>query len=648
MEAIAFENVHFSYRASEAEETEDVFSAESSFALDGVNFSVQQGEFVAVLGHNGSGKSTLARLANRLLVPTSGKITVMGMDASEDDNLFEIRKNVGIVFQNPDNQTVASIVEDDIAFGPENVGVPCEEIGGRIDFALRAVGMEDYRFSTTSRLSGGQKQRIAIAGVLALKPRVMILDEATAMLDPRGRKEVMEVVKKLNREEKITVLLITHFPEEALLADRAVVMNKGKIVMEGKPSEVLGREEELQKCSLALPKSIEICRRLTESGLKIKDAYDAETIAGEIEIALKNERENSQENIQTDGAGTRGAEKDPFENSKKDKEKEPPFSTQRGEIYCANLSHVYNPASPFETYALKGVHLEVGAGEFFGVLGHTGSGKSTFVQHLNALIKVPSAEKKYKPKRIRRGQPRPPKTVLSVDGFDLTKNTTDFKELRKRVGMVFQYPEYQLFAETVFEDVAFGLKNFSGNMGEAEIYRAVREAIERVGLDFNQVKDKSPFELSGGQRRRVAIAGVIVTKPEILVLDEPAAGLDPLGKASIMRLLHSLRKDWCKTVIIISHDMDEIAENCTLAAIFSEGKVLAVAPPKTLFSNEKVMAEAGLDIPFTEKLVRLLRARGIDISCDLTQEDFLEKMLKYAKTTGAGMRLTPEGGVANA
>jgi energy-coupling factor transporter ATPase len=205
VEAVKFENVYFSYNSEEPSD-EAVFAAETAFALNGVDFSVEEGEFVAVLGRNGSGKSTLARLINGLLSPSSGKITVLGMDACDEDNLFNIRKQVGIVFQNPDNQMVASIVEDDIAFGPENIGVSREEIGERISFALDAVGMQQFRTSTPSRLSGGQKQRIAIAGVLALKPRVMILDESTAMLDPRGRKEVMDVVLRLNKQENITVI----------------------------------------------------------------------------------------------------------------------------------------------------------------------------------------------------------------------------------------------------------------------------------------------------------------------------------------------------------------------------------------------------------------------------------------------------------
>ena len=628
MEAIKFEKVHFSYQNGGQSE-EDVFSSASAFSLDGIDFSVQEGEFVAVLGHNGSGKSTLARLTNGLLSPQSGKITVFGMDATDEKNLFEIRKNVGIVFQNPDNQTVASIVEDDVAFGPENVGIKREEIGERINFALQAVGMEAYRYSTTTRLSGGQKQRIAIAGVLALKPRIMILDESTAMLDPRGRKEVLDVVLRLNKEENLTVLLITHFPEEALLADRAVVMDHGKIVMEGLPQEVLSREAELKKSSLALPHALKVCRALQEGGLPVADVFCVDMLAQNIADLLK-----------TTGADTYLPQKVT--------EAETQCVDGKGEIVCENLHYVYNAKSPFETYALNGVDLHIPCGSFYGIIGHTGSGKSTFVQHLNALIKLPTAEKKYRAKKVKKNKPQPLKAKLWVNGFDLSDKKTDFKALRKTVGMVFQYPEYQLFAETVFEDVAFGLKNFTGGMTETEITQAVREAIETVGLDYERVKDVSPFELSGGQRRRVAIAGVIVTKPEILVLDEPAAGLDPLGKQSIMQLLHTIHNDWCKTVIIVSHDMDEVAENCTGAAIFSEGKILAALPPKALFATTEYTDKAGLDLPFIAKLTDKLQALGVRIDSNLTTSDFVEKLLALTKNKGAGMQLNSEGGADNA
>ena len=615
MEAISFENVHFSYDEGEKD----------AFALNGVSLSVQEGEFVAVLGHNGSGKSTLARLTDGLLTPSSGRITVLGMDAGDPKKLFEIRKNVGIVFQNPDNQTVASIVEDDIAFGPENIGVPRAEIGERIDAALSAVGMTEYRNASPARLSGGQKQRIAIAGVLALRPKIMILDEATAMLDPRGRKEVIDVVLRLNKQDGITVVLITHFPEEALLADRAIVMNRGEIVMQGLPSDILCREEELETFNLALPRPVAICRALRKGGLPVRDALSPEQLAEELFSVLPEKGALSE-------SPDRGEKNSSREPGSADGPKEGDGGT--GSVLCRNLTHTYNPGSPFATQALNGVNAEIRAGEFFGIIGHTGSGKSTFVQHLNALIKVPTAEKKYKPKKPKKGTVLPPPVVLKVDGFDLTDKKTDFRKLRSKVGMVFQYPEYQLFAETVAADVAFGLKNFSDGISEDEINRSVKEALETVGLDYEEVKDRSPFELSGGQKRRVAIAGVIVTKPEILVLDEPAAGLDPLGKQEIMQLLHKIHKEWCKTVIIVSHDMDEISENCTRAAVFSDGKVVREASPAELFLDYATLSGLGLDIPFTAKVTELLEQKGVKLRCDFTSADFVRKTLEYAGLGG--------------
>ena len=255
---------------------------ETLMALDHLNLTVKPGKFIAVLGHNGSGKSTFAKHVNALLEPTGGSLWVNGMDVTDEENIFAIRQSAGMVFQNPDNQTVASIVEDDVAFGPENIGVPRKEIGERIDFALRAVGMEAFRNATPSRLSGGQKQRIAIAGVLAIRPKIMILDESTAMLDPRGRREVMEVIKKLNREQGMTVLLITHFMEEALQADRAVVMHRGEVVMDGTPEEIFARSEELETYNLTLPRAAYICKQLQAAGLPVANAFTAKELAEEI------------------------------------------------------------------------------------------------------------------------------------------------------------------------------------------------------------------------------------------------------------------------------------------------------------------------------------------------------------------------------
>ncbi len=297
-------------------------------------------------------------------------------------------------------------------------------------------------------------------------------------------------------------------------------------------------------------------------------------------------------------------------------------------IIAEHLTYVYNAGSPFAAKALDDISLTIEEGEFFGIIGHTGSGKSTFVKHLNGLVRLPSSLKHYKKPKAKKGKPAPQEPSLKVGDYDLANRKTDFYGLRKRVGMVFQYPEAQLFAETVFDDVAFGLKNFEKGMKEEEIEAAVRAAIEIVGLDYAAVKDVSPFDLSGGQKRRAAIAGVIVTRPEILILDEPAAGLDPLGKREIMDLLHRLHGDWCRTVVIVSHDMDEIAENCTRVAVFSEGKLVCALPPKELFLKAEELYALGLDIPLAAKLRLALKERGIDIDCDFTVDGFVRAVLE--------------------
>ena len=292
-------------------------------------------------------------------------------------------------------------------------------------------------------------------------------------------------------------------------------------------------------------------------------------------------------------------------------------------IVAKGLTYVYNPKSPFATQALKGVDLTIEEGEFFGIIGHTGSGKSTFVQHLNALIRLTGGE-------------------LKIGDYDLADKKCKVLELRSKVGMVFQYPEYQLFAETVKKDVGFGLKNFRKGISEEEADAAIREALRVAGIDYDEVAEKSPFELSGGQKRRVAIAGVIVTKPEVLILDEPAAGLDPLGKKELMELLHAIHGQWCKTVVIVSHDMDEIAENCTHAAVFSEGRVALCGTPKEIFSRGDELAAMGLGVPVTARAAQIMRGRGYAVDTDFTCDDFVNKVLAlYRAENAAG---APAGG----
>ncbi len=281
------------------------------------------------------------------------------------------------------------------------------------------------------------------------------------------------------------------------------------------------------------------------------------------------------------------------------------------QIKVKNLSYVYSEKSKdLAVRALDDINLEIQEGEFFGIVGHTGSGKSTFVQHLNGLIKIGK----------NRGE-------ITVGDFNLTDKKCDFKSLRAKVGMVFQYPEYQLFAETVKDDVAFGVKNFNKNTSPEQLENLVKQAIETVGLNYEEVKDKSPFELSGGQKRRVAIAGVIVTKPEVLVLDEPVAGLDPKGKKDFIDLLHALHETFVKTIIIVSHDMNLIADNCTRVGVFAHGKLKAVGSPSEIFADYDGIDELGLNLPVTAYLTKTLKDNGVLVDSDFTEKNFVDGVI---------------------
>ena len=268
MSLLEFKNVSFSY--------DDTNNGKR--AVKGLSFKIEEGEFVAMLGHNGSGKSTVAKLMNALLIPTDGEVIVNGNNTKNEKTLFEIRKTVGTVFQNPDNQMIATIVEDDIAFGPENIGLSREEIGNRIEFALKSVGMEKYRHATPFNLSGGQKQRIAIAGVLAIKPRLLVLDESTAMLDPKGRREVLNVIRKLNKEEGIAVVLITHYMDEAAEFDRVLVLNDGALVLEGTPREVFKEDRLLDVIGLKLPRPNKLANYIKENGFDVGEVLTTEEL----------------------------------------------------------------------------------------------------------------------------------------------------------------------------------------------------------------------------------------------------------------------------------------------------------------------------------------------------------------------------------
>ena len=281
------------------------------------------------------------------------------------------------------------------------------------------------------------------------------------------------------------------------------------------------------------------------------------------------------------------------------------------QIVTKGLKYSYDIKSKFKSDALNGIDLTINEGDFMAIIGKTGSGKSTLVQHLNGLIKIQKNS-----------------GSIVIGDYDLADKDCDFRSLRAKVGMVFQYPEYQLFAESVFEDVAFGLKNFKPEMSEQDVKSAVKSALEIVGLNYFEVADKSPFDLSGGQKRRVAIAGVLVTRPEILVLDEPVAGLDPRGKEDLLNLLHAVHNDFVKTIIIVSHDMDIVAEHCNKVAVMNGGKVVAYGTPKEVFADKDAITSAGLELPLTAYLMERLLEVGVKIDSDLTEENFIKALLQ--------------------
>lgn len=574
-------------------------------ALDGVDLNIEDGEFFCILGGNGSGKSTFAKHLNALLQPDAGTVRINGMDASDPELVYDIRSTAGMVFQNPDDQLVATLVEDDVAFGPENLGVPSAQIAQRVREALKGVGLVGFERHETHALSGGQKQRVALAGVLAMEPRVLILDEASSMLDPRGRKGLMKACRALH-DRGMTIVMITHFMEEAAEADRVAVFQAGRVAMFGTPGEILTRADELAQLNLDMPESCRLGMALREKGVPVCAQVREADMVAEVAQAYAERSE----------AGTAGQPSTfqleiadgtvPADNE--DNASEPV-------IEISHLSHSYSLSArerrrwrkrsatagksskqalwgndPSSPWALRGVSLTVRRGEFLGLAGHTGSGKSTLVQHLNGLI-------------------RPQEGSVRALGLDLS-NKKDAAAVKAKVGVVFQYPERQLFAETVVQDVAFGPHNLG--LPQDEVDRRVESSLSRVGLDLSTVGDKSPFELSGGQQRRVAFAGVLAMEPEVLVLDEPMAGLDPAARRDFLGLIDRLHREGL-AVVMVSHSMDDLANCCDRIVVMNEGAVFAEGTPSQVFAHANELKSIGLGVPAAQRMALALAKAGVPL-----------------------------------
>ena len=511
-----------------------------SLALDDVTLEVCRGERVCVLGANGSGKSTLASVICGLLAPDEGDVELAGhavcTGGVPDLAAYrDARRQLGLVFQNPDDQIVTSVVADDVAFGPENLGVPRAQIAARVARELRRVAMEKYAHADPSRLSGGQRQRVCIAGALAMEPAVLVLDEPSSLLDVRGRAAIMRVMGRL-AAAGATLVHVTHFMDEALAADRVIVMQHGHAALEGTPDEVFATKnaQVIEALGLEMPFEARLAAALRA------DAADGKVTA----VAAPSGEKPAAPATCAPAA-------------------EPPA------ILARDLGFSYGP----NAQALDGVSLEVPARATTAIVGQTGSGKSTLLRLLCGLEAADAGS-------------------LTVCGINAATKRGR-RQVRRAVGYVMQHPERQLFAQTVAEDIAFGPRN--QGLSAAEVERRVAHALDLVGLADR--RDASPFELSGGQQRLAAIAGVLAMEPELLVLDEPTAGLDPRGRARLRALMADLAAHGV-TLLQVTHSMEDAAR-ADHVVVLDQSHVLAAGTPAKVFcpANEPQLTAVGLGLP---------------------------------------------------
>lgn len=562
-------------------------------AIRGICFDAQKGEFIAVAGKNGSGKSTFAKILNRLLVPVEGTVLIGGLDAMDEENILDIRKKVGMVFQNPDDQLIGSVISEDVAFGAENIGA--EQLWQRVISAVQTVGLmvknEDAKIMKKplykkgehpldrriNELSGGEKQKVAIAGVLAMNPACIVLDEATSMLDAQSRSELLQTVRELNQRMGITVIMITHIMDELLLADRIYVMHQGKVVMQGRREAIfrtvcrVGRQSmesgipRLEQYGLEYPEIVRIAKRLHEADIIRTEAlFSVEALAERIrkEYPYAFMRDCRMQEIEPHHCKI----------------------NPRNAILFHEISFSYGGKE-----VLHDINLSVAKGEYVAVIGATGSGKSTLLQLIPRLL-VPKTGEIY------------------VDGIDVNDRSTDIRELRCKIGYVFQYPEQQMFAKNVYEDVVFGPRNIG--VSEVEAEKRAYESIALVGLP-EEVYDMPISKLSGGQKRRVALAGVLAMKPQYLILDEPVAGLDPEGKQEMLEIIDMLHREGI-TIIMVSHDVESVARYAERVLVLEEGRLIGEGTPAEAFYG---LRERPARLPAIMQLLVLLRMHGLPVDC---------------------------------
>lgn len=549
-------------------------------ALQNVSLQIHEGETIAIIGHNGSGKSTLTKLLAAMLFPQSGSILVDGLrtDTARDD-IWTIRQRVGMVFQNPDDQLIASTVVDDIAFGPENLGLPRAEIAQRVQEALELLDLTELAQLPISELPVSLKQRVTIAGVLAMRPRYLLLDEPTTMISGHTARQVLHTVRRLARERSMAVIHITHFMHEVIDFDRVIVMDAGRVLMDGTPETVFARADELQTIGLDVPLVTQLGRHLTTHGWPLP----AVVLHPD---QLLNTLAQTQKARPTAVGEAEMDEPQSMASTATARDSSANAATRHRLFDVQHLSYTYQHNTPFARTALRDLTLRIDAGRTTALVGPTAAGKSTLIDLLGGLIK-------------------PHAGVLLFEGVDTAAASFKLTRLRSRVGIVFQSPESQIFEETVGKDVSFGPRQ--QHMPLAESRRLVQESLQAMGLPYEDFRSRYTYALSGGQKRRVAIAGVLAQQPEVIIFDEPMAGLDPRGRNELFKLIASLKQRTQLTIVYASSSLQDVVEIADVIHVLESGRVALSGTPREILAQAETLHALDIALPEATRLSLALR-----------------------------------------
>jgi energy-coupling factor transport system ATP-binding protein len=549
-------------------------------AVAGVTLSIPRGQVVGLLGENGSGKSTLARLLAGILTPNNGVISVDGIEMNDHARRWEARQKVGLVFQNPDDQLIANTLLDEIAFGPENLGLPRATIKRNVDEAIALMELGAYLAIPLSDLSLGQRQRVAIAGVLAMEPRYIILDEPSSMLPAQVATRLIQTLTHLAREREIGVIWITHHMEEVVGFDRVVVMSHGAVALDGAPHEALTQTDRLRALKLDAPPAAALAERLRARGYVIAPGV----------IAPDELAERIRDSVRLGGLPAAPVGGTPTPSTLSQQDATTPLLETRA------LSYTYLSGTQFAQQALRSLSSRIAQGALVAFVGPTRAGKSTLLDCLNGVVK-------------------PGKGMLFYKGKDIAARGFDLAGLRRAVGVVYQSPDSQMLEDIVGKDVAFSLIRRKAPLAESR--RRVQESLEAVGLPYEEFRNRYTYALSGGEKRRVAIAGALAAEPEALVLDEPMAGLDPSGRADFFNLIQKLRARGAMTIIYMSSSLDEITSVADYLYILDAGAVALEGPPEVVMRQLTRLDSLGVGLASVSQLAMALAAAapGLDTSC---------------------------------